>query len=161
MRVDPRPLDHFFHGTPLLLALDGLQDPGNAGAIVRAAEAFGATGVVFLKGSASPWNPKTLRASAGSLLRVPFAACDWEEFLAAVQRNAVTLFAAHPRAPQSAAAAPLHLPSAILIGNEGRGIPPDHEAHAQPIRIPTRHVESLNAALAAGILLYEASRQRQ
>ena len=55
-----------------MVVLDGLQDPGNAGTIVRAAEAFGATGVVFLKGTVSPFNPKTLRASAGSLFRVPF-----------------------------------------------------------------------------------------
>ena len=56
----------------LVVVLDGLQDPGNAGTIVRAAEAFGATGVLFLKGTVSPFNPKTLRASAGSLFRVPF-----------------------------------------------------------------------------------------
>ena len=55
-----------------MVVLDGLQDPGNAGTIVRAAEAFGATGVLFLKGTVSPYNPKTLRASAGSLFRVPF-----------------------------------------------------------------------------------------
>ena len=61
-----------FEGAPLVVVLDGLQDPGNAGTIVRAAEAFGATGVVFLKGTVSPYNPKTLRASAGSLFRVPF-----------------------------------------------------------------------------------------
>ncbi len=60
-----------FQATPLLVILDAVQDPGNAGAIVRSAEAFGATGVLFLKGSASPHNPKTLRASAGSLFRMP------------------------------------------------------------------------------------------
>src|SRR6266849_7639245 len=60
------------HGAALVVVLDGLQDPGNAGTIVRAAEAFGATGILFLKGTASPHNPKTLRASAGSLFRVPF-----------------------------------------------------------------------------------------
>ncbi len=62
-----------FRGVPLVVVLDGLQDPGNAGAIVRAAEAFGATGAIFLKGTVSPYNPKTLRASAGSLFRVPSA----------------------------------------------------------------------------------------
>ena len=60
------------HGKALVVVLDGLQDPGNAGTIVRAAEAFGATGILFLKGTASPHNPKTLRASAGSLFRLPF-----------------------------------------------------------------------------------------
>src|SRR5215472_1905752 len=66
--------DHLFAGCPLIIVLDGLQDPGNAGAIVRAAEAFGATGVLFVKGSVSPFNAKTLRASAGSLFRIPFIA---------------------------------------------------------------------------------------
>src|SRR5216684_3262952 len=65
-------LEQLFRGGSLVVVLDGVQDPGNAGAIVRAAEAFGATGVMFLKGTASPFNPKTLRASAGSLFRVPF-----------------------------------------------------------------------------------------
>src|SRR4029077_9374462 len=65
-------LEQLFRGRSLVVVLDGLQDPGNAGAIVRAAEAFGSTGVMFLKGTVSPFNPKTLRASAGSLFRVPF-----------------------------------------------------------------------------------------
>src|SRR6266567_5471213 len=65
-------LEQLFRGQSLVVALDGLQDPGNAGAIVRAAEAFGATGVLFTKGTVSPFNPKMLRASAGSLFRVPF-----------------------------------------------------------------------------------------
>ena len=65
-------LEQLFRGRALVVVLDGLQDPGNAGAIVRAAEAFGATGAIFLKGTVSPFNPKTLRASAGSLFRVPF-----------------------------------------------------------------------------------------
>ena len=64
--------DQLFAGCPLVVVLDGLQDPGNAGSIVRAAEAFGATGVLFVKGSVSPFNAKTLRASAGSLFRMPF-----------------------------------------------------------------------------------------
>ena len=65
-------VDDLFRDRPLVVVLDGVQDPGNAGTIVRAAEAFGATGAVFLKGSVSPHNPKTLRASAGSLFRVPY-----------------------------------------------------------------------------------------
>src|SRR5579872_4147073 len=65
-------LEQLFRGRSLVVALDGVQDPGNAGTIVRAAEAFGGTGILFLKGSASPFNPKALRASAGSLFRMPF-----------------------------------------------------------------------------------------
>ncbi len=74
--VDPPDwrLEQLVQGSALVVVLDGLQDPGNAGTIVRAAEAFGATGAIFLKGSVSPYNPKTLRASAGSLFRLPTAA---------------------------------------------------------------------------------------
>ena len=83
-------LEQLFRGCPLVVVLDGLQDPGNAGAIARAAEAFGATGILFLKGSVSPWNPKTLRASAGSLFRVPYLhGVDATLARAALQRNKV------------------------------------------------------------------------
>lgn len=160
LRIDEQPPANLLNHTPLAIALDGLQDPGNAGAIVRSAEAFGATGVFFLKGSVSPWNPKTLRASAGSLLRLPFAALDWEAFLELVQSRGIPLYAAAPRAERPISQVPLNQPAAILIGNEGRGIPEAHAASAIPVRIPTQGVESLNAALAAAILLYEASRQR-
>ena len=129
--------------------------------MVRSADAFGASGVVFLKGTVSPWNPKTLRASAGSLFRLPFAIADWEPFLAEIQGLQIPCYAAHPRAEKRVDEVPLHQPAVILIGNEGRGIPPLHEQFATSVRIPTQNVESLNAALAAGILLYEARRQRQ
>lgn len=144
----------------LAIALDGIQDPGNAGAIVRSAEAFGATGVIFLTGTVSPWNPKTLRASAGSLLRLPFAVCDWESFHHLIETREIALYAACAHDGRWIQEVPLRAPTAILIGNEGRGIPPAHEELATPVRIPTAGVESLNAALAAGIMLYEARRQR-
>jgi TrmH family RNA methyltransferase len=159
--VEESPLAQTLAGHTLAVALDGLQDPGNAGAIARSAEAFGATGIVFLKGSVSPWNPKTLRASAGSLFRLPFAIAAFDDLLAAVHSQSLPLYAAAPRAPKRIDEIPLSQPAVILIGNEGRGIPPDHERHSTPVRIPTQNVESLNAALAAGILLYEARRQRQ
>ena len=91
-----------------MVVLDGLQDPGNAGAIVRAAEAFGATGVLFLKGTVSPYNPKTLRASAGSLFRVPFLhGVDAALARAALQQNkrgAVRRRAGARRAPARSSA---------------------------------------------------------
>ncbi|MBI2687460.1 MAG: RNA methyltransferase [Acidobacteria bacterium] len=158
--VEEHPLGALFHRAPLVIALDGIQDPGNAGTIIRSAEAFGSTGAVFLKGSVSPWNPKTLRASAGSLFRLPFALAEWEEFHREMQKRQIALYSAHPRAKSRIDQVPLHGACAILIGSEGRGVPPDHERHAIGVRIPTTGVESLNAALAAGILLYEARRQR-
>src|SRR5689334_9039909 len=89
-------LEQLFRGCPLVVVLDGLQDPGNAGTIARAAEAFGATGIVFLTGSVSPHNPKTLRASAGSLFRLPYVA--GLEFEAA-RRDGIRIFAAESHAP--------------------------------------------------------------
>ena len=141
----------------LIVVLDGLQDPGNAGSIVRAAEAFGATGVVFLKGTVSPFNPKAVRAAAGSLFRLPFI-----EGMGALEflNIGIPLYAAMPRAAMLASTADLKISCAIVIGGEGRGVSAALAAAATPIAIPTVGVESLNAAVAAGVLLYEARRQR-
>jgi TrmH family RNA methyltransferase len=137
--------------TPLVVVLDGVQDPGNAGAILRTAEAFGATGAVFLKGTVSPSNPKCLRASAGSAFRLP---------VVVEIPPGLKLYAADPRAKLSVADARLAAPCAIVIGGEGSGVRPELAARATGVKIPTTGVESLNAAVAAGILLYEARRQR-
>jgi TrmH family RNA methyltransferase len=145
----------------LMVVLDGVQDPGNAGAIVRAAEAFGATGALFLKGTVSPFNPKTLRASAGSLFRLPFA----HNLDAALARTAldsagVDLYAAMPSGSKLLGEANLRRPCAITIGSEGRGVGEPMRRGAIGLSIPTAGVESLNAAVAAGVILYEARRQR-
>ncbi len=143
--------EDLLRATPLVLVLDGVQDPGNAGAILRTAEAFGATGAVFLKGTVSPANPKCLRASAGSVFRLP---------IVAEIPEGLRLCAADPRASLPVSEARLDGPCAIVIGGEGGGVRPELAARATGIRIPTASVESLNAAVAAGILLYEARRQR-
>jgi RNA methyltransferase, TrmH family len=163
-------LDQLFQGHALVVVLDGLQDPGNAGAILRAAEAFGATGAIFLKGAVSPYNPKTLRASAGSLFRVPYLhGVDAELALAALRQNQVELFAGVP-APgvldsqkgtvRWLANVDLTVKCGLIIGNEARGVGAELRSAALGVSIPTVGVESLNAAMAAGILLYEARRQR-
>jgi len=154
-----------FEGRALVMVLDALQDPGNAGAVVRAAEAFGASGAIFLKGTASPFNPKTLRASAGSLFRVPFVhGLDIDIARAALEENRVKVFAAVPSRQgaevRTAADSDLTVACALIVGNEGRGVSGEWRGVAQGISIPTVAVESLNAAMAAGILLYEARRQR-
>jgi TrmH family RNA methyltransferase len=154
-------LDQLVRGKPLVVVLDGVQDPGNAGAIVRAAEAFGATGAAFLKGSVNPYNPKCLRASAGSTFRLPVASGIEPSLLsAALKQKEVILYAALPRASRTIAQAGFKGACAIVIGSEGRGITPSLSKSAIAIRIPTSGVESLNAAVAAGVLLYEAQRQR-
>jgi RNA methyltransferase, TrmH family len=158
--VKPRTwtFDQLLHGRALVVILDGIQDPGNAGAILRAAEAFGATGAVFLKGSVNPHNPKCMRASAGSIFRIPLVAGLTPEELFEVCR--LPMHAADAKAPTVLSEARLAKPCAIIIGSEGKGVSPALAARATGVRIPTVKVESLNAAVAAGILLYEARRQR-
>jgi RNA methyltransferase, TrmH family len=156
-------LEQLFRGSPLMLVLDGLQDPGNCGTIVRAAEAFGASGVMFLKGTASPYNPKTLRASAGSLFRVPFLhGVDTALARAALKQNRVESYAGVParEGVRSLAQVDLTGRCALIIGNEARGVGGELRSVALDVAIPTVGVESLNAAIAAGIMLYEARRQR-
>jgi TrmH family RNA methyltransferase len=153
-------LEQIFHGTSLVVVLDALQDPGNAGAIVRAAEAFGATGAAFLKGSVSPFNPKCMRASAGSIFRLPVAALDESLLLAALEKKRAVLYAAMPRAGLLVSDANFSASCAIVIGSEARGVSQHLTDLATALRIPTTGVESLNAAVAAGILFYEARRQR-
>ena len=158
-------LDQLFRGECLVVVLDGLQDPGNAGTISRAAEAFGASGVLFLKGTVSPFNAKTLRASAGSLFRMPYlAGLDAALARAALQQHKLDIYAAVPAARGAAAKrldeVDLTRRCAIAIGSEARGVRTALRSAAIDIAIPTVGVESLNAAVAAGILLYEARRQR-
>ncbi len=156
-------LEQLFRGQPLIVVLDGLQDPGNAGTIVRSAEAFGATGVVFLKGTVSPYNPKSLRASAGSLFRVPYVhGLDATLARAALKQNRLELYAT---APHSSAAkllgdVDLKRKCAVIFGSEARGVSDTLRSAALDLTIPTTGVESLNAAVSAGIVLYEARRQR-
>lgn len=154
-------LDQVLRGNALAMVLDGLQEPGNAGAIVRSAEAFGATGAVFLKGAVNPFNPKCVRASAGSIFRLPCVyGIEESLLLAAVEQRGITLFAAMPGSGADIADADFKRNVALVIGSEGRGIGDRLRQVSAPVRIPTSGVESLNAAVAAGILLYEARRQR-
>lgn len=136
----------------LSVYLDALQDPGNVGAIARSAEAFGAAGLIFGPGTVSPYNSKVLRASAGSLFRLPFARA------ADVASTLVYRAEAHEGcAPWEA---DWRGPSVLVIGSEAHGVSEEWRRRSRPVRIPTAGVESLNAAIAASILLYEAARQR-
>jgi RNA methyltransferase, TrmH family len=152
---------------PLLVILAGIQDPGNLGTILRSAEAFGATGVVSLPGTVHAWNAKAVRASAGSVFRLPLIAASAEACFAQLRAEKVTVWAtaargAGPRNLVHVDRAHLERPSALLIGNEGNGISPELATQADgALTIPCPGpVESLNAAVAASVLLYEASRQR-
>jgi TrmH family RNA methyltransferase len=146
----------------LVVILAGIQDPGNAGTILRSAEAFAATGAILLRGTVHAENAKLLRAAAGSTFRLPhLSGVELDQALATCRVHGATLYALDPRASQSLDQADLAQPCALAVGAEGRGLSPDLLEHAQPVAIPrVRRVESLNAAVAASLALAEAARHR-
>lgn len=155
---------------PLVVVLAAVQDPGNVGAAVRSAEAFGATGLVATRGSADPWSPKALRASAGSALRLPLLrGMAIPILMTQLKMAGLQLYGANSvgrgtvGAHEMSAEAELTGPIAIFVGNEGSGLPPEVTRSVDKvISIPmSGAVESLNAGIAASILLYEAARQRR
>jgi TrmH family RNA methyltransferase len=146
--------------TPLVVIAAGLQDPGNLGTLVRSAEAFGASGMILLPGTVSLWNAKTLRASSGSAFRLPVVSLAAEDAFAALRAHGVRIVATVAR--DGVSDADLRGPCALLIGNEGAGLPEAWTQSADArVTIPCPGpVESLNAAVAGSVLLYEAMRQR-
>jgi TrmH family RNA methyltransferase len=146
----------------LLMITAGLQDPGNLGTIARSAEAFGVTGLLLGERSVSPWNWKAVRASAGSLFRLPHAKVELATALGAVKSRGIRVLATSSHKGRLISEVDLRVPIAFVIGNEGAGIPKEILAEADEIvAIPqTPKVESLNAGIASSILLYEAARQR-
>jgi TrmH family RNA methyltransferase len=149
--------------SPLILLLHGVQDPGNVGAVIRAAEACGATGIVTGDGSADPFGWKALRGAMGSSFRLPIAVHqDLEIAIDQARRAGIRIFATVPRGGTPLASADLRAPCAVLLGGEGPGLP-DALVNAadERLTIPMRDpVESLNVATAAALIVYEAARQR-
>ena len=151
---------------PLIVVLAGLQDPGNLGTILRSAEAFGAQAVVSLPGTVSAWNPKAVRASAGSVFRLPLLSVSAVECFARLREAGVKIWTTAAPTAEVVSEAASHIdlagPVALVIGNEGNGVPEELAAQANgAVTIPCPGpVESLNAAAAVSVLLYEASRQR-
>jgi RNA methyltransferase, TrmH family len=155
--------DALASASPLVVVAVGLQDPGNAGAVIRSAEAGGATGVVLAGESADPWSWKALRAAMGSTFRLPVIRQSDSLALCDRLRNAgLRLLASDPRGGVTLHEADLRTGTALLLGGEGAGLPPDVVAKSDGrVSIPMNpHVESLNVAVAAGVLVYEARRQR-
>lgn len=155
-------LDSVRWPNPLLVILAGLQDPGNLGTILRSSEAFGASGVVSLPGTVHAWNQKSVRASAGSVFRVPLVRATLADCVAHLRQAHIRILVSTVREAESVTHIDLTGPLALLIGNEGNGVPAEAAVDADgAITIPCPGaVESLNAAVATSVLLYEASRQR-
>ncbi|MCH5280851.1 MAG: RNA methyltransferase [Lachnospiraceae bacterium] len=148
----------------LYMILEDIQDPGNLGTIFRTGEGAGITGVIMSGQTVDIFNPKAIRATMGSIYRVPFVYSeDLHESIYHMQKNGVRVFAAHLKGSSVYDENNYCRPTAFLIGNEGNGLKEETAALADgAIRIPMEgQVESLNASIAASLLMYECARQRR
>ncbi len=151
-------------GNPLFLVLESLQDPGNLGTIMRTGECAGITGLIMSRDTVDVYNPKTIRATMGSIYRLPFLYTeDMGELLQAMKRKGIAVYAAHLKGSKRYDEADYREAAAFVIGNEGNGLKEETAALADGcIRIPMAgKAESLNAGVAAALLMYEAARQRR
>lgn len=148
---------------PLLVVAAGLQDPGNLGTVLRSAEAFGASAVLLTEGTASQFNAKVIRSSAGSIFRLPVVRVAALELLSILQEKEVRCLATSSHKGTAVDEADLTGGVALFIGNEGAGLPKTLSGKMdETLVIPhSATVESLNAGVAASIVLYEVSRQRR
>jgi TrmH family RNA methyltransferase len=147
-----------------IIALAGLQDPGNLGTIIRSAEAFGSAGIILGEGTVSPLNAKAVRASAGSIFRLPVVAADGlEDVVTRLRAENIRLIATSSHKGTPLDQADLIGPIAVFIGSEGSGLARGLMTQMdEVVVIPhTPQVESLNAGVAGSIILYEAARQRK
>ena len=149
---------------PLLVFLENLQDPGNMGTIFRTAEGAGADGIIMTANCVDIYNPKTIRSTMGSIYRMPFLYLDnMTKLMEKLKEEQICTYAAHLKGKNFYDQENYRGKTAFLIGNEGNGLSEElSEMSECLIRIPMAgKVESLNAAMACGILTYEASRQRR
>lgn len=148
---------------PLLVIVHGLQDPGNLGTITRAAEAFGAAGLIVTEGTVSRFNAKAIRASAGSAFRLPAVREKFVKTAERLRERGIRLVGTSSHEGFPLPEFDLRGGVAIVIGNEGAGLPKEIASSLDGlVTIPhSSRVESLNAAMAASLILYEASRQRR
>jgi TrmH family RNA methyltransferase len=165
VRLKPAKLDDLLEQISsdlLLLAVAGIQDPGNLGTIIRSAEAFSARAVLLGEKTVSHFNAKVVRASAGSLFREPLIRVKLAETITLLKQHGVRVLATSSHKGRPLPEADFTGASLIVIGSEGAGLPAEILSLAdQLITIPhSPRVESLNAGIAASIILYEAAKQR-
>ena len=149
---------------PLVVAVAGVRDPGNLGALLRSAEAAGVSGILTLKGGADPWRDKAVRGSMGSVFRLPVEHGRSAEAVVRFARNhKLQLVVADGEGAVDYTECDFRHPILLVLGGEARGVPAEiRDVADQCVRVPLRApVESLNVAVAAGVLLFEARRQRQ
>jgi len=163
VKLKPYDIEDLFRAPePLVMVVSGVQDPGNLGTILRSAEAFEATGVALTEGTVSPLNPKSVRASAGSIFRLPVIQTKTRELLPVLASKGLRILGSTSHKGTPLPQADCTGAVAICIGNEGAGLPKELLAKVDAnVVIPhSGKVESLNAGVAASIMLYEAARQR-
>ncbi|MCH5250900.1 MAG: RNA methyltransferase [Lachnospiraceae bacterium] len=149
---------------PLLVILEDIQDPGNLGTIFRSGEGAGVTGIIMSSSTVDIYNPKTIRSTMGSVYRMPFVYVEnIGNTINELQKRNIKVYAAHLQGSKPYDVCDYTKGSAFLVGNESKGLKDETAANADVhIKIPMLgEVESLNAAVAASILLYEAARQRR
>ncbi|KJU87328.1 tRNA/rRNA methyltransferase SpoU [Candidatus Magnetobacterium bavaricum] len=164
VRKDVPPLQELvIDTTALVVVCDRVRDPGNCGAIIRTADALGASAVVVLPQTCNPFSPKVVRATAGSIFNLPVVYASAEELLSWVRQRAITLAVTTPHAGTTINKANLALPLALVVGEEAAGIDPGLiDRAALSVNIPMiGGAESLNVATCIAICLYEAQRQRK
>jgi TrmH family RNA methyltransferase len=146
-----------------LVAVAGIQDPGNMGTILRSAEAFGASGVLLGEGTVSPFNSKVVRASAGSVFRLPLVRVKLAELMPELRQHGIRMLATSSHKGTPLDKTECSGPVAVFVGNEGAGLPRDLMAEMDEVAaIPhAQQVESLNAGVAASIVLYEIARLKR
>lgn len=151
-------------GQPLVMILENLQDPGNLGTILRTAEGAGVTGILMTKGCVDLYNPKVIRSTMGSIYRMPFYySDDLKADIQFLKKQGICLYAAHLKGTGTYDQQDYRGAAGFLIGNESKGLTDETAELADVyVRIPMcGQVESLNAAVASAILMYEANRQRR
>jgi TrmH family RNA methyltransferase len=151
------------NGTPLLAVLHGINNPVNLGAILRTAEAAGATGVLTTNGTTDPFSPKSLRGAMGAAFRLPiWTGVEYREAIDWCRERSIRTICADAHANESYTDVDWRAPVALIVGAESNGLSKEEVSEAdQAVKIPMREAtESLNVAVAAGVLLYEAQRQR-
>jgi len=151
-----------FKSVPLIVAVDGVREPGNLGAIIRTSDAAGADAVIILKGTCDVFMQKTIRATAGSIFNVPIIYTGTDKFIEWLQSNGIMLIATALDSGKSIFGAGLKNPIAFVFGNEAHGVSNEIKKKADLIlKIPIYgKAESLNVSASAAVCLYEALRQR-
>lgn len=163
LRIEPQGLDAIdISGGGAVLVMHDLRDPGNLGTTIRSADAFGAVGVILTGSCADPYEPKVVRATAGSLFHLPVVEAEWGQVAGWARDLKVSVYATALEGSHAVGKVGIPKRVALVIGNEARGLPQSILQDATyTVTIPmSGRAESLNAAVAAGVVLFEAQRQR-